>query len=497
MNSEKRNIGTDKLRVSIYARKSAPDERDTSIETQIANCRDFLNNYPFLQEYIVYQEDDASGMFTNRTEYQKMLNLAKSGGIDVIVVMKLDRLNRNYANGETAIKLLNSYGCFVIAGDMKNPETPVDEFTRGILMLQNQYIVRLIASDTMRVEMNNVKNGLSAGGVAPYGYTVINKRYYINEDEAPAIRVIFDKISKGESYSQVIGELNRLGYTTRSGQQFSYTTLNAMLKNEKYCGIYVYNRKDGKKKKNRVLIENFDEVRNETAIPPIIDRKKFDKVQKILKQRITAPVSSVNSPFILTGLIFCKQCGSSMCGVSQISGRDKKKYRTYACQNHRVKHCSTKPINADYLETAVKSIITESVNDYLLQSPIKNNVLTDIQKELKENISIMSKNKKDIDLKINNLIDRISKSSNSTLISRYESSIEADTAKQKALQQNIEQTEKKVLSIEALKTNNFSDMLTIDDLFPTIEESRRLVRLFIKKIEFDESSGDIDISFNV
>lgn len=109
----------------------------------------------------------------------------------------------------------------------------------------------------------------------------------------------------------------------------------------------------------------------------------------------------------------------------------------------------------------------------------------------------MSKNKKDIDLKINNLIDRISKSSNSTLISRYESSIEADTAKQKALQQNIEQAEKKVLSIEALKTNNFSDMLTIDDLFPTIEESRRLIRLFIKKIEFDESSGDIDISFNV
>ena len=109
----------------------------------------------------------------------------------------------------------------------------------------------------------------------------------------------------------------------------------------------------------------------------------------------------------------------------------------------------------------------------------------------------MSKNKKDIDLKINNLIDRISKSSNPTLISRYESSIEADTAKQKALQQNIEQAKKKVLSIEVLKTSNFSDMLTIDDLFPTIEESRRLIRLFIKKIEFDESSGDIDITFNV
>lgn len=109
----------------------------------------------------------------------------------------------------------------------------------------------------------------------------------------------------------------------------------------------------------------------------------------------------------------------------------------------------------------------------------------------------MNRNKKDIDLKISNLIDRISKSSNPTLISRYEASIESETAKQKALQQNIDQAENKVLSIETLKTSNFTDMLTIDDLFPTIEESRRLIRLFIKKIEFDETSGDIDISFNI
>ena len=145
----------------------------------------------------------------------------------------------------------------------------------------------------------------------------------------------------------------------------------------------------------------------------------------------------------------------------------------------------------------MKSIITESVNDYLLQSPLKDNVITDIEKEIKEKISIMSRNKKDIDLKIGNLIDRISKSSNPTVISRYEASIESETAKQKALQENIDQAENKVLSIETLKTSNFADMLTINELFPTIEESRRFVRFFIKKIEFDETSGDINISFNI
>ena len=140
------------------------------------------------------------------------------------------------------------------------------------------------------------------------------------------------------SYNQVITELKRLGYTTRNGQPFSYTTLNAMLKNEKYCGVYVYNRKGGKKKKNRVLIENFDEVRNETAIPPIIDKKTFDKVQKMLKQRTMTAVSKIDSPYILTGLIYCKQCGAPMSGATQTGGRNRQKYRTYACPKHHVKN---------------------------------------------------------------------------------------------------------------------------------------------------------------
>lgn len=108
----------------------------------------------------------------------------------------------------------------------------------------------------------------------------------------------------------------------------------------------------------------------------------------------------------------------------------------------------------------------------------------------------MSRNKKDIDLKISNLIDRISKSSNQTLISRYESSIESETAKQKELQLNIDEAEKKVSTIDTLKKKDFFDILSADDLFPTIEDGKRFIRLFIRRIEVDEKTGDIDILFN-
>ena len=136
------------------------------------------------------------------------------------------------------------------------------------------------------------------------------------------------------------------------------------------------------------------------------------------------------------------------------------------------------------------------MNDYLVQYPLKNDVLSDLQKEIKGKISIMSRNKKDIDLKISNLIDRISKSSNQTLISRYESSIESETAKQKELQLNIDEAEKKVSTIDTLKKKDFFDILSADDLFPTIEDGKRFIRLFIRRIEVNEKTGDIDILFN-
>ena len=96
---------------------------------------------------------------------------------------------------------------------------------------------------------------------------------------------MFDLIADGKSYKTVIDTLTAQGYRTRKGRKFSNSTLNALLRNDKYYGTYVYNRKGGKRKDNRVLIEKFDEVRNAKAIPAIISKSLFDKVQAILDGR--------------------------------------------------------------------------------------------------------------------------------------------------------------------------------------------------------------------
>ena len=158
----------------------------------------------------------------NRDEFLAMLSKAESGELQAIVVLRLDRLGRDVADTTTTIKLLNAYGCTLLAGDdISNSNTPVGEFMRGILLCQNQYHARVTASHVMQGEIHNVQNGDSAGGQPPYGLKLVNKQYEIDEDEAPAIRQIFSMIAKRKQLQAGYRLFNRarLLYPTRQEVQ--------------------------------------------------------------------------------------------------------------------------------------------------------------------------------------------------------------------------------------------------------------------------------------
>ena len=154
----------------------------------------------------------------NRDEFLSMLSKAENGEIEAIAVLRLDRLGRDLADMTTTIKLLQLYGCTLLAGDdISNNNTPTGEFMRGILLCQNQYHARVTASRVMQGEIHNVQHGDSAGGQPPYGLKIVNKQYEIDEDEAPAIRQIFSMIAKRKQLYAGYRPSNqaRLSYTSR------------------------------------------------------------------------------------------------------------------------------------------------------------------------------------------------------------------------------------------------------------------------------------------
>lgn len=224
------SFGIEKLRTVIYARKSAEDERQTSLPTQIERCEEFIAQYDILKLIKVYKEDNVSGMFTdNRTEYLAMLSAAERGKIDVIVTIRLDRFGRDVANTTSAFKLLAMYGCFLIAGDDICDNTPAGEFMRNILISQNQYHARITASRVMQSEIHNAKNGDSAGGIAPYGLRIVDKRFELDDAEAPTVKRIFEMASRRKELQGHYRYPHPRGYQNpkrQKVQQF-HTQLNA------------------------------------------------------------------------------------------------------------------------------------------------------------------------------------------------------------------------------------------------------------------------------
>ena len=500
----KRKHGISHLRVAIYARKSAEDDKQTSIPTQISLCEKFVNDYSdLLQVKYKFSEDDASGMQSyNRPEYLKMMSLAEQQLIDVIIVVKFDRLARDLVDIATAIKLLNLYGCQLVAGDdVSAANTPAGEFMRSILFAQNQYHARRVASDVMATECHNAKNGLTAGGTPPYGLKIVDKRFEINHNEAPAVKLMFEMVDKGHSYADIINDLERLGYTTRKKTAFTYTTINSMLRNDKYYGTYVYNRKGGKRKRDRVLIEEFDEVRNSKAIPPIISKQLFDSVQSILDGRkVVRPKSNCHSQFILTGLLFCKNCGRPMSGATNKGGSSGKSRRIYTCPNHhskRGKTCITKALNAEYIEQAVKLTITESINKYLSRSLLSSVVFDKRLSAIKEEVGALSRRITELNSKISTFLEKASSPSVSKRVAeRYEQQVDDCIDVQTKKQAEVNRLTAQATAITAIKDScKQTPLLSVDDIFTSDKVSREVVRLFIKRIDVDDNNDDISIIF--
>lgn len=385
----------------------------------------------------------------------------------------------------------------MLGDDVNDSQTPAGEFARNILLAQNQYHARRVASDVMATECNNAKNGLTSGGVPPYGYKIVNKRYELNPEEADAVKLIFDGVIKGYSYNEIIRQLTERGFKPRRSTTFTFSTLNAILHNEKYCGTLIYNKNGGKRKKHRVLIEHFDEVRNEGAIPQLVSRKDFEQVQKQLldNQNICRPKQDAAPEYVLTGLVFCKSTGKSMSGFSTVGGRAKKRQRYYGFHK-RGNTCTTKAINADYLEKAVKQSLVVRINSFIRTNGIQAKSIDKVIDETVKQRNQLSKYKSELERKTNDLLDK-SLSASKILAPKYEALAEEYMQTSAQKDKEIQQLTNRAKALRQVATQLYdgTKQFTEAELFASPKTTRQLIRLLVERIEVDDENQDIAIVF--
>lgn len=342
-----------------YARFSSDKQQESSITVQLAEIRKFCASHEIhlIKEYV---DEAQTGQNANRKSFQQMVQDVRDREFQLIIVHRMDRWARNVDDGRYYKKYFKKYGVKIISAIEGFNDSPEGEFYELMSMGIAELYSKKLARECAAGKVANALEGKAHGGKPLLGYTVKNKRYVIDEKEAEAVRIIFNMVSEGFGYTYIRDHLNKNGFRHSDGRLFTAHFYD-ILRNRKYIGEYVYNRtvskdENGYRNNHKNRAER-DIIRLQGAIPQIIDRQTFEKVQALLDSR---KANRLYTPkrrerkFLLSGLLRCAECGRAICGSGAF--KDGIRYPVYRC-GAKGRTCPTRMVNSHYLDDYVHTLL--------------------------------------------------------------------------------------------------------------------------------------------
>lgn len=208
------------MRVAAYCRVSTDsDEQMNSYQSQVEHYKNLINQNPEWVFVDIYADAGISGTQSdNRDDFQRMINDATSGLIDIVIAKGISRFARNTVDTLEYVRLLKNYNIAVIfEKENINTLTMNGEMLLTILSsLAQQESESLSANVKMGLKMK-MKRGELVGfqGCLGYDYDKETKSIFINEEEAVIVRYIFDRYTSGVGCFVIAKELTAIGAKTK------------------------------------------------------------------------------------------------------------------------------------------------------------------------------------------------------------------------------------------------------------------------------------------
>lgn len=467
------------IKAAAYARYSSDNQTDASIDAQLRAIEEYAskNNISIVKVYV----DKAKTATTDqRPEFQKMINDSKLGLFNAIIVHKLDRFSRDRYDSAYYKRLLKKNGVRLISVLEHFDDSPESVIMESVLEGISEYYSKNLAREVMKGMKESALKCRHLGGIPPLGYDVDpeSKRYVINEYEAEIVRTIFKMYLDGYGYSAIINYLNSKGYKTKLGKDFGKNSIHDILSNEKYTGTYIFNRcasKDAEGRRNSHKSKFEDEIiKIPGGMPAIISPQDFQRVQeKMQRNKKRASAYRAKETYLLSGLIYCGECGHAMIGNVKHCGRSKLKYVTYRCGNRdRTKNCKNKEIRREYIEEYVLQQLEEKIFNET-NIPLLVEKLNKFQEKKndkdKQNIKALNEKIKQTDFQIKNVLAAIMQGCNSKILAEELEKLE---------------NEKKELENQLNELKNNSPKTIIDE--ETLKKILSAFRQFVKERNIPE-----------
>ena len=335
----------------IYARYSSHNQREVSIDQQVAACRKYAetNDLTVIQ---VYADHAMTGTNDNRPEFRQMIHDSASHSFAYVIVYALDRFSRDRYDSAVHKHTLKENGVRVLSAMENISDDPTGVLMESVLEGFAEYYSKELSQKVRRGMRDNASKCMVLGNT-PLGYRRgSDGRYAIVEDEAQLVREIFTRFSNGEAMADISRDLNARGLTTKRGSPWGRTSYQTLLHDERYIGVYNHMG-------NRV----------EGGVPAIVDKSVFDKVQEVC---VTKP-RPVNTPqrrrreagtYLLTGKLFCGECKGAMVGIAGTSKTGAMHYY-YVCKNRRdhKNDCHKSSVKRDSIEQRIAEYLKQMISE--------------------------------------------------------------------------------------------------------------------------------------
>jgi len=344
----------------------------------------------------IYEDEGYSGCSLERPALKQLLDDARAGKFNLVLVYKLDRFSRKLRDFLNILHDLDNVGV-----EVKSATEPYDSTTSsGKLMLQQlgcfaEFERNRIVERIFPGMVRGVRDGHWQGArYTPFGYihNKVTRHLEVNPKEAETVKKIFNMYILGKSTVAIAKELFHAGVRSRNGNRFYPKLIYDILNNKVYLGTLIWNRRHYSKRlktrsgKGYRYIANApsDIIEALKAHEAIITQKEYELVQaRLARNRTASSTRFRNNDYHLSGVLFCKKCGLPYrgCRLSRNS-KTKEKRAWYRCasMNFLDRKCMNKAVIANAIEQLILDIIEAMV--HVVTDPEKADSFPALIKEL-------------------------------------------------------------------------------------------------------------------